>query len=117
MADNTAAATASPAGAKHRNAKVGKVTSRSGNKTIVVEVTRRVQHPLYKRFINKSKKFYAHDEQNQSQVGDRVRIVETRPLSKLKRWRLVQIVHRSALGELKETPEVTPEQPVQESGS
>ncbi|MBI2818208.1 MAG: 30S ribosomal protein S17 [Acidobacteria bacterium] len=117
MADNTAATTASRDGAKHRSAKVGQVTSRSGNKTIVVEVTRRVQHPLYKRFVNKTKKFYAHDEQNQSQVGDRVRIVETRPLSRLKRWRLVQIVHRSALGELKRTAEVTPEQPEQESGS
>jgi small subunit ribosomal protein S17 len=90
MADNAAAT-------KHRNNKVGQVVSRSGNKTIVVEVTRRVQHPLYKRFTNKTKKFYAHDEQNQSQVGDRVRIVETRPLSKMKRWRMQQIVHRSAL--------------------
>lgn len=89
MADN-------PAATGHRNTKVGQVVSRSGNKTIVVEVTRRVQDPLYRRFVNKSKKFYAHDEQNQSQPGDRVRIVETRPLSKLKRWRLVQIVHRRA---------------------
>ncbi len=98
MADNAAASTPACRGdrAKHRNTKVGQVVSRSGNKTIVVEVTRRVQHPLYKRFLNKSKKFYAHDEQNQCQLGDRVRIVETRPLSKLKRWRLEQIVHRGA---------------------
>ncbi len=89
MADNTAV--------RHRNSKVGHVVSRSGNKTIVVEVNRRVQHPLYKRFVNRSKKFYAHDEQNQCQLGDQVRIIETRPLSKLKRWRLEQILHRSAI--------------------
>jgi small subunit ribosomal protein S17 len=98
MADN-------PAATKHRNTKVGQVVSRSGNKSVVVEVTRRVQHPLYKRFINKSKKFYAHDEQNQCQLGDTVRIVETRPLSKLKRWRLEQIVHRSALAVMTEATE------------
>lgn len=118
MADNAAAA-------KHRNSKVGQVVSRSGNKTIVVEVTRRVQHPLYKRFINKSKKFYAHDERNQCQLGDRVRIVETRPLSKLKRWRLKQIVHRGAqVAPVVQEPEAAPaESPsaspaaAQESGS
>ncbi|SRR5579883_1481150 len=87
MADNQPAA-------KHRNSKVGKVVSRSGNKTIVVEVSRRVQHPLYKRFVNRNKKFYAHDEQNQCQPGDYVKIVETRPLSRLKRWRLEQVVQR-----------------------
>jgi small subunit ribosomal protein S17 len=90
MADN-------PAPSKHRNSKVGQVVSRSGDKTIVVEVTRRVQHPLYKRFVSKSKKFYAHDEKNQCLKGDRVRIIETRPLSAMKRWRLDEIVHRSAL--------------------
>ena len=68
---------AKPASPRRRNRKVGQVVSRSGNKTIVVEVTRRVQHPLYKRFTNRSAKFYAHDETNQCQVGDRVRIVET----------------------------------------
>ncbi len=90
MPDNAGAA-------RRRNTKIGQVVSRSGNKTIVVEVTRRVQHPFYKRFTNRSKKFYAHDEQNQCQLGDRVRIVETRPLSHLKRWRLEQIVHRRAV--------------------
>jgi small subunit ribosomal protein S17 len=85
-----------PTATRHKNSKVGQVVSRSGNKTIVVEVTRRVQHPLYKRFVSKSKKFYAHDEQNQCLPGDRVRIVESRPLSALKRWRLDKIVHRSA---------------------
>lgn len=85
-----------PAATRHKNSKVGQVVSRAGNKTIVVEVTRRVQHPLYKRFVSKSKKFYAHDEKNQCLPGDRVRIVESRPLSALKRWRLDSIVHRSA---------------------
>jgi len=86
-----------PAVPRRRNTKVGQVVKRSGNKTIVVEVTRRVQDTLYKRFTNRSKKFHAHDEQNQCQVGDRVRIVETRPLSRLKRWRLEQILHRPAV--------------------
>jgi small subunit ribosomal protein S17 len=117
MADNSAAVAQPTAGAKQSNGKVGKVVSRSGNKTIVVEVTRRVQHTLYKRFINKSKKFYAHDEQNQSLVGDHVRIVESRPLSKLKRWRLVQIVHRSALAAAGVPVGGKPEETSQESGS
>ena len=94
MAENVAE---TKAPTKHRNSKVGKVVSRSGNKTIVVEVTRRVQHTLYKRFMNRTKKFYAHDERNQCLVGDRVRILETRPISSLKRWRLDAIVHRSSL--------------------
>ena len=93
MADQAAAANAAQ---KHKNTKVGLVVSHSGNKTIVVEVTRRVQHPLYKRFVNKTKKFYAHDELNQAQPGDRVRIMETRPLSALKRWRLLEIVLRGS---------------------
>ena len=107
MADNAAV--------KHRNSKVGRVVSRSGNKTIVVEVTRRVQHPLYKRYINRSKNFYAHDEQNQCQVGDRVRIIETRPLSRLKRWRLEQILHRSAIVAQEVASQAA--QAAQESGS
>ena len=85
-----------PAQSRHRSSKVGQVVSCAGNKTIVVEVTRRVQHPLYQRFINRSKKFHAHDEQNQCQVGDHVRIVETRPLSRLKRWRFREILYRKA---------------------
>ena len=80
---------------RQRNIKVGQVVSRAGNKTIVVEVTRRVQHPFYKRYVNRRKKFHAHDEQNQCQVGDRVRIAESRPLSSLKRWRLVEILRRA----------------------
>jgi small subunit ribosomal protein S17 len=74
---------------------VGRVTSASMEKTIVVEVTRLVQHPQYRRVVRISKKFYAHDEQREARPGDTVRIVETRPLSKLKRWRLKEVVARS----------------------
>ena len=81
----------------HKNEKVGEVVSTKMTKTIVVQVSRRVPHPLYKRIITKHKKFYAHDEQSTARVGDVVRIVECRPLSKLKRWRLQEVVRRSAL--------------------
>ena len=70
----------------HKNEKVGEVVSTKMAKTIVVEVTRRVPHPLYKRIVTKRKKFYAHDEEGKAKVGDVVRIIECRPLSKLKRW-------------------------------
>jgi len=84
---------------------IGYVVSNKMQKTIVVEVTRQKAHPLYKRVIKRSRRFYAHDEQNQAQVGDVVRIVETRPLSKLKRWRLEEIVRKSTLApEHVETP-------------
>ena len=82
-----------------RNEKVGEVVSTKMNKTIVVTVELRKSHPKYGRVIKKSKKFYAHDEQNSARAGDMVRIEETRPLSKLKRWRLKEIVRRSALAE------------------
>ena len=78
-----------------KNEKVGQVTSTSMQKTIVVEVSRRVPHPLYKRIIGKRKKFYAHDEEGSAKPGDIVRIVECRPLSKLKRWRLAEVVRRA----------------------
>ena len=78
-----------------KNEKVGKVVSTKMQKTIVVEVSRRVPHPLYKRIIGKRKKFYAHDEEGTAKLGDVVRIVECRPLSKLKRWRLMDIVRRA----------------------
>ena len=80
-----------------RNEKVGQVVSTKMEKTIVVEVEMRKAHPKYKRIVKSSKKFYAHDEQNSARVGDMVRIRETRPLSKLKRWQLEEIVRRSAL--------------------
>lgn len=83
-----------------RNEKVGEVVSTKMNKTIVVAVELRKSHPKYGRVIKKSKKFYAHDEQNSARAGDMVRIEETRPLSKLKRWRLKEIVRRSALAEV-----------------
>jgi small subunit ribosomal protein S17 len=75
--------------------KLGQVVSTKMAKTIVVEVTRRVQHPLYKRVVTKRKKFYAHDEENTAKVGDVVRIIESRPLSRLKRWRLAEIVRKA----------------------
>jgi len=80
-----------------RNTKVGEVVSTAMSKTIVVEVTRQKQHPLYVRVVKKTKKFYAHDEQQTARVGDVVRIEETRPLSKLKRWRLTEVIRRAAV--------------------
>src|SRR5947209_13555086 len=79
----------------HKNEKIGQVVSAKMQKTIVVEVTRRVTHPVYKRIVNKRKKFYAHDEQQTAQVGDVVRIVECRPRSHLKRWELGTVVRRA----------------------
>jgi small subunit ribosomal protein S17 len=78
-----------------KNEKVGEVVSTKMQKTIVIEVSRRVPHPLYKRIIGKRKKFYAHDETGDAKMGDIVRIIECRPLSKLKRWRLDGIVRRA----------------------
>ena len=79
-----------------KNEKVGQVVSIKMQKTIVVEVSRRVPHPLYKRIIGKRKKFYAHDEEGRAKMGDVVRIIECRPLSKMKRWRLADIIRRAA---------------------
>jgi small subunit ribosomal protein S17 len=78
-----------------RQRRVGQVVSARMDKTIVVKVTRRVQDPFYKRVVRARKKFYAHDEQNQCREGDWVRIEETRPLSKLKRWRLVEVLEKA----------------------
>ena len=78
-----------------KNEKVGSVVSARMAKTIVVEVTRRVPHPLYKRIVSKRKKFYAHDERGEAKIGDVVRIIECRPLSKLKRWELKEIVRKA----------------------
>jgi small subunit ribosomal protein S17 len=79
-----------------KNEKVGQVVSTKMQKTIVVEVSRRVPHPLYKRIIGKRKKFYANDAEGTAKIGDIVRIVECRPLSKLKRWQLAEVVRRAA---------------------
>ena len=75
--------------------KVGEVTSTKMAKTIVVVVTRRVPHPIYKRIVTKRKKFYAHDEEQTAKIGDTVRIVEHAPVSRLKRWALADIVRRA----------------------
>ncbi|HXW17207.1 MAG TPA: 30S ribosomal protein S17 [Candidatus Acidoferrales bacterium] len=78
-----------------RQERIGVVTSAKMQKTIVVKVTRTVAHPLYQRVVRSSKKYYAHDENGEARVGDTVRIASARPLSKLKRWRLVEVVGRS----------------------
>jgi small subunit ribosomal protein S17 len=83
--------------ASRRNTKIGKVTSTKMSKTIVVEVIMKKAHPLYKRVVAKNKKFYAHDEGNTARVGDYVEIEETRPMSRLKRWRLKNIIQRAKL--------------------
>lgn len=78
-----------------RRTRQGVVVSNKMDKTVVVAVERRVQHPLYGRIMRKTVKFKAHDEDNQCNVGDRVRIMETRPLSKNKRWRVTEIVEKA----------------------
>lgn len=78
-----------------RKERIGLVVSNLMNKSVVVEVRRKVKHPIYGKFVNKSKKFVAHDEENTCNIGDTVRIMETRPLSKRKRWRLIEIVERA----------------------
>lgn len=78
-----------------RKVRVGTVVSDRMDKTVVVAVERTIRHPLYKRTIKRTTKFMAHDEENQSKVGDKVRLMETRPLSKRKRWRVVEIVERA----------------------
>ena len=87
----------------HRTEKIGLVTSTKMDKTIVVSVEMRKAHPKYRRVVKSNKKFYAHDEQNSARVGDQVRIRESRPLSKLKRWNLEEIVRRSSLSQLADT--------------
>ena len=78
-----------------RKERLGEVISSKMTKTIVVRVERRFQHARFKKVVTSYKKFYAHDEKNEAKPGDRVRIEETRPLSKLKRWRLVQVVSKA----------------------
>ena len=84
----------------HRKERVGNVVSDKMNKTIIVRVERRFRHPEFKKVVTAYSKFYAHDEKNEAKVGDRVRIQECRPLSKTKRWRLLEVVERN--------PEVAP---------
>ena len=75
--------------------RTGRVVSDKMNKTIVIEIQRMVKHPLYEKFVRRSKKLYVHDEGKQAHEGDLVRVIETRPLSKLKRWRLLEVVERA----------------------
>ena len=77
-----------------RKTRIGVVTSNKMTKTITVKVERKVKHPIYGKFVKKSTSFHAHDDKNEASIGDIVRIMETRPLSKTKRWRLVEIVEK-----------------------
>lgn len=93
MADNQQTTTDNERAA--RKQRVGSVISSKMDRTIIVAVERRVSHPLYGKQVVRTKKYYAHDEDNAAREGDVVRIMETRPLSKLKRWRLVEIVEKA----------------------
>ena len=77
-----------------RKIRIGVVSSNKMDKTIVVAVERKVKHPIYGKFVKKTTKFHAHDEKNECSIGDQVKIMETRPLSKTKRWRLVEVVEK-----------------------
>ena len=78
-----------------RKTRVGKVVSNKMDKTITVAVKWKEKHPIYGKFVNKTKKYHAHDEKNECNIGDTVRLMETRPLSKTKRWRVVEIIERA----------------------
>lgn len=92
---DAAAADTHDAGRKTKRTLQGNVVSDKNDKTIVVAVTRQLKHPLYGKFIKKTKKFHCHDEANEAGLGDEVRVVECRPMSRLKRWRLVEIVKKA----------------------
>ncbi|MCX7624956.1 MAG: 30S ribosomal protein S17 [Candidatus Sumerlaeaceae bacterium] len=79
----------------HRKVRVGRVVSEKMNKTVVVAIERFVMHPLYKKYIRRTSKIYAHDEKNDAHEGDLVRVIETRPISKLKRWKVQAILERA----------------------
>src|SRR5258705_123243 len=100
MSDSTATsaapATAAASARGNRKERLGKVISNKMAKTITVRVERRFAHPRFKKVVTGYKKFYAHDEKGEAKIGDRVRIEETRPLSKTKRWRLVEVVQKSS---------------------
>ncbi|MBM3177518.1 MAG: 30S ribosomal protein S17 [Bacteroidetes bacterium] len=78
-----------------RKERIGKVVSNKMQKTITIAVDRKVKHPIYGKFINRTTKFMAHDEKNEAGIGDTVRIMETRPLSKSKRWRLIEVIEKA----------------------
>ena len=110
MTTTVAAQTPAAVGAR-RNEKVGQVVSTKMQKTIVVEVEMRKAHAKYKRIVRSTKKFYAHDERSSARLGDVVRIRETRPLSKLKRWSLSEVLRRAALVGVEDTATSEPEGP------
>jgi small subunit ribosomal protein S17 len=93
MAEDTKNSQTAPRG--NRKERVGEVVSNKMTKTIVVRVQRRFPHPQFKKIVTAYKKFYAHDEKAEAKIGDTVRIQETRPMSKLKRWQLVEVVERN----------------------
>jgi small subunit ribosomal protein S17 len=95
MVETQTQATAETSARMHRKERTGEVISDKMDKTIVVRVERRFQHPRFKKVVTSFKKFYAHDEKNEAKVGDVVLITETRPLSKTKSWRLVQVLEKN----------------------
>jgi small subunit ribosomal protein S17 len=95
MVDTQKEATTAAAERLHRKQRTGEVISDKMDKTIVVRVQRRFQHPKFKKVVTQFKKFYAHDEKREAKVGDQVLIAETRPLSKTKSWRLVQVLEKN----------------------
>ncbi len=95
MMDNAQNSESTQAERGQRKVRIGKVVSSKMNKTIVVSIVRMVKHPLYKKYIKRTTKLYAHDEKNDAREGDTVRVVETRPLSKLKCWRVQEVLERA----------------------
>ena len=91
----TTSSTAEDAVRNARKVREGVVVSNKMNKTIVISIVERVRHPRYSKFVQRTKKLYAHDEANDAQIGDRVRVMETRPMSKQKRWRLIEVLERA----------------------
>ena len=94
MAENITTATTDATDRNLRKTRIGVVTSNKMTKTITVEVERKVKHPIYGKFVKKTTKFHAHDEKNEASIGDVVRIMETRPMSKTKRWRFVEVIEK-----------------------
>jgi small subunit ribosomal protein S17 len=80
---------------QNRKVREGVVVSNKMDKTIVISIVERVRHPKYAKFVQRTKKLYAHDEANDAKIGDRVRVMETRPMSKQKRWRLIEVLERA----------------------
>jgi small subunit ribosomal protein S17 len=93
--ENTQNTAASAEERGQRKTRIGKVVSSKMNKTVVVAIVRMVKHPLYKKYIKRTTRLYAHDEQNDAREGDTVRVVETRPLSKTKCWRVQEVIDRA----------------------